>query len=463
MLTLLDASARLHRRELLSIGSLALGGLSLSSLFAARAAAGPPASAVTGKSVIFVFQQGGPSQFETFDPKPEAPADIRTVGGTIPTAVPGLRFGVTLPQLARRADRLTVVRSFQTGNAAHNIRPIVGPESLNANIGSLVARVIGPTNPATSLPTNAVLFPQAVCADVVRGQGRGDLAATGAVGATYAPFIPGGNSDLLRDLRLNLAPERFGERRDLLAQFDSLNRAFEVEPACAGFDRSQRQACAVLLSGRIAEALDLSREDPRVVARYDTSRFVAADNWAGARRGARGYYTGHARSIGKLLLLARRLCEAGCGFVTVHAGYEGIWDLHADVENLNVQDGMNAVGRPFDHALAAYIDDVEARGLGDRILLVATGEMGRTPRLNRNGGRDHWARLAPLLLHGGGWARGRVIGQSRRDGGEPATEPLTTANLISTILHTAFDVGQLRVQPALSAIARLGEPHPIVG
>src|SRR5580698_5464184 len=170
MLTLLDASARLHRRELLSIGSLALGGLSLSSLFAARAAADPPARAVTGKSVIFLFQQGGPSQFETFDPKPEAPADIRTVGGTIMTAVPGLRFGVTMPLLAQRADRLTIVRSFQTGNAAHNIRPIVGPESLNANIGALVAQVIGPTNPVTSMPTNAVLFPQAVSADVARGQ-----------------------------------------------------------------------------------------------------------------------------------------------------------------------------------------------------------------------------------------------------------------------------------------------------
>jgi uncharacterized protein (DUF1501 family) len=463
MLSVLDASARLHRRELLSIGSLALGGLSLSSLLAARAAADPPARTVTGKSVIFLFQQGGPSQFETFDPKPDAPADIRTVGGTIPTTVPGVRFGVTMPQLAQRADRFSIVRSFQTGNAAHNIRPIVGPESLNANIGALVARVIGPTNPATSMPTNAVLFPQAVSADVVRGQGRGDLAATGAVGATYAPFIPGGNGDLLRNLRLNLAADRFGDRRNLLAQFDAMNRALEYEPACAGFERNQRQACEVLLSGRIAEALDLSREDPRVVARYDTSRFVAADNWDSARRGARGYYTGHARSIGKLLLLARRLCEAGCGFVTVHAGYEGIWDLHADVENLNVADGMNAVGRPFDHALAAYIDDVEARGLDERILLVATGEMGRTPRLNRTGGRDHWARLAPLLLHGGGMTRGRVIGQSTRDGGEPATGPLTTANLISTILHTAFDVGQLRVQPALSAIARLGEPHPMVG
>jgi uncharacterized protein (DUF1501 family) len=135
--------------------------------------------------------------------------------------------------------------------------------------------------------------------------------------------------------------------------------------------------------------------------------------------------------------------------------------MHADGENLNMLDGMNAVGRAFDHAVAAYIADVEARGLADNIMLIATGEMGRTPRINRNGGRDHWARLAPLMLHGGGIARGRVIGQSTRDGGEPASEPFTTANLISTILHRVFDVGQLRLQPALSAIARLGEPSPI--
>jgi uncharacterized protein (DUF1501 family) len=106
---------------------------------------------------------------------------------------------------------------------------------------------------------------------------------------------------------------------------------------------------------------------------------------------------------------------------------------------------------------------VEARGLDDKILLIATGEMGRTPRINRNGGRDHWAGLAPLLLHGGGMTGGKLIGRSTRDGGEPTSEPLTSANLISTILHTAFDVGQLRLRPALSAIARLGEISPIPG
>ena len=122
---------------------------------------------------------------------------------------------------------------------------------------------------------------------------------------------------------------------------------------------------------------------------------------------------------------------------------------------------MAAVGRSFDHAVAAFVADLEARGLGDKILLIATGEMGRTPRINRNGGRDHWARLAPLLMYGGGLTGGRVIGQSTRDGGEPIANPLTTRNLISTILHTVLDVGQVRLNPALGAIARLGEISPI--
>lgn len=463
MLSVYDPSARLNRRELLRIGTLGLSGLTLPSLLSARARAGEAKALTTGKSVIFLFQQGGPSQFETFDPKPEAPVEIRTVTGTIPTPVPGVHFGDTMQQLAPLAEKLTVVRSFQTGNAGHNIHPIVCADSLNANIGSLVSRVVGPTRPATGMPTNAVLFPQAVSDAVTKGQARGDIAATGQLGKVNAPFIPGGGGELQKNMRLNLAADRFGDRRELLAQLDRLNRQFEAEEPLRNIDKFQEQAYQLLLSGGVADALDLSKEDPKTLARYDTSRYARPDGWSKANRGKRGYYSGHAMTLGKLLLLARRLCEAGCGFVTVHADYEGVWDFHADGNNLNVKDGMEAVGRSFDHAVAAFIEDLEARGLQDKILLVCTGEMGRTPKLNKNGGRDHWARLAPLLVYGGGTAGGRVIGQSTKDGGEPATDPLTVKHLIATILHTVFDVGQLRLQPDLAPIARLGEVGPISG
>ena len=153
------------------------------------------------------------------------------------------------------------------------------------------------------------------------------------------------------------------------------------------------------------------------------------------------------RSLGKLLLLARRLCERGCGFVTVTTNF--VWDMHADVNNAGVEEGMRYMAPPLDHAVSAFIEDVEARGLSDKILLVCCGEMGRTPRINANGGRDHWGNLAPLLLAGGGLKMGQVIGQSTRDAGEPLTEPVTIPNLVSTVLHTLFDVGELRLVPGV--------------
>lgn len=459
MLTLIDPRPGLSRRGFLTAGTLGLGSLSLASLL--RAAEESP-SHITGKAVIFLFQQGGPSQFETFDPKPDAPDGIRTVTGTVPTALPGVRFGDTMSQLAKLADKLTIVRSYQTLNAEHNIKPLVGPDTFNANIGSIYSHVVGAIREKTGMPTNAVVFPQAVCTDVTKGSARGDISATGSMGSVYAPFIPGAGGQLQRNMKLGLTRDRFEDRRRLLAALDKATRDVESEQA-RSTDKFQDQAYQLLTSGRVAEAFDLSREDQKVIARYDTTRYAKADGWSSANRGKRGYYTGHAKSLGKLLLLARRLCEAGCGFVTVHADYEGVWDMHADRENLNMVDGMQAVGRSFDHAVAAFIEDVEARGLQDKILLVCCGEMGRTPKLNKNGGRDHWPRLSPLMFYGGGTKGGRVIGQSDKDGGEPATEPFNPRHLISTILHTVFDVGQLRLMPSMQTVTKLAEHETITG
>ena len=241
---------------------MALGGLSLSSLLAAKAAAAPSASPVTGKSVIFLFQQGGPPQFETFDPKPDAPDGIRTLTGVTRTTLPGVIFGDTYEQLSQLAHKFTVIRSFQTNNAGHNIIPIVGPDSLNANIGCMVSRILGATHPVTGMPTNAVLFPQAVRSDVTRGSGRGDLSATGSVGPSYAPFVPGGNGELLRNLRLNLPVDRLNDRRELAAQLDQFNRALATDPNFQSHDRSQQQAAEVLMSGTVANARRSARPGP---------------------------------------------------------------------------------------------------------------------------------------------------------------------------------------------------------
>ncbi len=463
MLSLHDGRRGMHRRRFLTIGGLGIAGVTLPSLLAARALA-QEAGPLSGRSVIFLFQQGGPSQFETFDPKMDAPDGVRSVTGEIPTTLPGITFGSTMPRLAERAHKLTLLRSFHTNNAGHNIQPIVGPDSRETNIGAHFARVAGATRPASGVPTNAVLFPSAVDPNVPKPQARGDLSSTGDYGKGFAPFVPGAGGQLQSDMQLRLAPERFGERRALLGQLDRLNRAVDRGGEVSGVDDIQRQAYEVLLGGGVSRALDLSLEDAATFDSYDTGAFAREGRWNKVSRGRSGYYSSEAKTIGHLLLMARRLCEAGCGFVTIHAGYAGVWDMHADGNNLNMLDGMEAVGRSFDHAVAAFIDDLEARGLSDRILLVATGEMGRTPKINKNGGRDHWSRLAPLLLYGGGLPGGQVIGQSDRLGGEPAGDAYGPRHLIATILQSVFDVGQLRLvsgvpQPLLELAQ--AEPLPL--
>src|SRR5262249_53464555 len=192
----------------------------------------------------------------------------------------------------------------------------------------------------------------------------------GSVGAAHAPFIPGAGGAFQRNLRLNLPKERMDDRRELLAEMNRLNRQVEKDGDAHLLDRHQKQAYQMLLDGSVADALDLTREDPKTVARYDTGAYVRPDGWSKVARGKAGLYTGHARALGKQLLLARRLCEAGCGYVTIHAGYDGVWDMHADGNNLNMKDGMEAVGRCFDHAVAAFVEDCEARRLSERLLLL---------------------------------------------------------------------------------------------
>jgi hypothetical protein len=247
-------------------------------------------------------------------------------------------------------------------------------------------------------------------------------------------------------MRLHIPMARLDDRRRLLGQLDSVRWQLAESRLLDGMDRVREQALSTVLGG-VADAFDLSKEDPRVVDRYDTSTLIRPEN---IDRKWRNYnnYVDNAKSLGKLLLLARRLCERGCGFVTVTTNF--VWDMHSDVNNAPVGEGMGYMGVPLDWALSAYLADVEARGLSDKILLVVCGEMGRTPRLNRNGGRDHWGNLAPLLLAGGGLNMGQVIGRSDRNGGEPASTPIRIQNLIATILHTLFDVGELRLVPGLS-------------
>ncbi|HEY7153307.1 MAG TPA: DUF1501 domain-containing protein, partial [Gemmataceae bacterium] len=442
MLVIHDEGRRLNRRAFLTAGGLALGGLSLTDLLAARAAADK--SLVTDKSVIFLFLHGGPSQIETFDPKMSAPVEIRSVTGEIATKLPGVTFGSTFPKLAARADKFTVVRSFVPGDAKHDIKPVVGRDSFGANLGSIYARMAGANRAGSGMPTNVALFPRAVDPSTQPGiMNFGKFGDTGPFGAAYAPFDPSSGGQLQKDMQLAMPLDRLEDRRRLLAELDRVQGTLAESGAFEGMDRVRQQAFQTILGG-VADTFQLSKEDPRTVARYDTAPLVRPENidkkWKNYSK-----YVDNAKSLGKLLLLARRLCEHGCGFVTVTTNF--VWDMHADVNNAGVAEGMRYMGVPLDYALSAFLDDVEMRGLSEKILLVACGEMGRTPRLNKKGGRDHWGNLGPLLLAGGGLKMGQVLGQSNRQAGEPQTEPVRIPNLIATILHTLFDVGELRLVP----------------
>jgi uncharacterized protein (DUF1501 family) len=446
MLTIFDHDRHLGRRAFLRVGSLGLAGLALPDLLAAKAQGAGGRPLFKDKSVILLFLHGGPSQIETFDPKMSAPAEFRSTTGEVATRVPGVTFGGTFPRLAALADKLTVVRSFVAGDGSHDLKPVVCRDTFGANLGSIYARVAGNNHPVTCLPTNVALFPRAVDPSTqaaTRSFGR--FNATGTLGAAYAPFDPSVGGSLRSDMRLNVPLTRLQDRRQLLTQLDQVQWQLAEGRLLDGMDRIREQAYRTVL-GSVADAFDLSREPARVLARYDTATLVRPENIS-RRWNNYNNYVDNAKALGRLLLLARRLCERGCGFVTVTTNF--VWDMHADVNNAGVAEGMNYMGLPLDHALSAFIEDVELRGLSDRILLVACGEMGRTPRINRNGGRDHWGNLAPLLLTGGGLRMGQVIGRSARDGGSPASNPVRIQNLVATILQTLFDVGELRLVPGL--------------
>jgi len=467
MLSIFDSRPGHSRREFLRIGTLGLGGLSLPHLIGARALAAGNRPITTGKSVIFLYLFGGPSQFETFDSKMTAPDGVRCVNGEIATALPGVTFGSLFPELAKRANQLAVVRSYVPGReiSNHLIYPIVHPtETLGANLGSIYSRMAGMTHPANGMPTNAAIFPQSVDAKCypVRFD-FGNFLATGPVGAGFAPFVPGGSSTLQENMRLNIDRDQLGHRRRLLGQFDDLKRQIDLSGTMDAMDDIQTQAFDVILCGA-ADAFDLSRESSKTIARYDTAGLVRPESvskkWAESYK----YYIDHGKTLGKLLLLARRMCERGCGFVMVNTGF--VWDMHGVAGvHAGVEEGMRYVAPPLDHAVAAFLDDVEARGLSDKILLVICGEMGRTPKIEQLGGRNHWGNLGPLVLAGGGLPMGQVVGRSTANGGEPASNPIHMRHLIGTIMHTLFDVAELRLRPdATSAVAKLiTESEPIRG
>jgi hypothetical protein len=413
----------IHRRGFLKVGSLALSGLTLPTLMKARADAAAAGRSVKDTSVIWLWLAGGPSHIETFDPKMDAPVEFRSTVGEVETAVPGVRIGGLLPKMARSAQRMAYVRSFAHGNSGHaggthyvmtgtNHPPAdAGAAPIKPSFGSVVAKLRGTNNPQTGMPSYVRL--SGVYAD-----------GPSWLGATYAPFDTGGQAR--NNMNLNLKLDRVGDRRQLLTSLDRLNRQIDGSGLMAGLDEFEGQAFDLIL-GKAKQAFDLQLEDPRV----------------------REWYASPGTSLGDQLLLARRLCEAGCGFVTLNYtnSYQA-WDMH---EKIAPQ--MQQACPPLDHAISVFLEDVAQRGLSEKILLVITGEFGRTPRVNGSAGRDHWGPLCTLALAGGGLKMGQAIGESSAKAEVPKSAPIEPKHLMATIFHV------LGIDPRVQVLDQAGRPQ----
>jgi Protein of unknown function (DUF1501) len=430
------APHRLSRRSFLQIGGLAMGGLTLPSLLRAEEAAGVRSSR---KSVILIYLVGGPPHQDLFDLKPHAPAEIAGPWRPIATAVPGIQICEALPRLARLMDRLVIVRSLvgnqadhdavQVYNGHHPRRPVASggwPQ-----FGSAVARLQGPADPAT---------PPFISLCYTCTHGPYNEPGPGFVGPAFAPFRPIGPSRddmVLRGITMN----RLTDRRTLLRSFDSLRRDIDASGALAGMDHFTGQALDLLTSSRLADALDLSREDARTIERYGTGNPTVFIDGNGAPR------------VPQSLLMARRLIEAGARVVTLNYSK---WDWHGG--SYNTIFNREAEDFPiFDKCVSALVEDLHQRGLDQDCTVIVMGEFGRTPRISAQVGRDHWPQVNCALLAGGGMRTGQVIGATDRIAGEAVRRPVTFAELYATLYrHLGIDVSRVTL-PDLS-----GRPQYLV-
>jgi hypothetical protein len=434
-------------------------GLDLPTMLQAKTLANGNSKLLKDRSVVLLFLQGGPPHIEFFDPKMTAPSEYRSITGEIPTSLPGITFGSTFPKLAKMAHKLAVVRSYASGNAGHTYLGVTSAgNALKASMSAVYSRISGATNLSTGMPSSVVLFPEAIQEGLkLRNNFETSelhtLTSPGSLGPSYEAFNPAGAGVLKQDMELRIESRRLADRKTLLLGMDQLRRDFDGSGILESADTFLQQAFDVV-SGGVSGAFDLSREDPKTLELYDTQHIYKA------RDLQRWYDMSRATNLlGLQMLMARRMVEAGAGFVTVS---DCGWDYHANGNSPKNMAGIYPMGHQVDHAVAAFLTDLERRGLSDKVLLVVTGEMGRTPRINNNGGRDHYGNLTTLLLAGGGLKMGQVVGESDATASLPSTRKYGPEDLLGTIFHTLFDLGQLRITQELpAAIREISNVNPI--
>lgn len=457
----LSSTDRVARREWLRVGGLSALGVSLPHLLRAaetstsRPGVAPKLAGELGstfgraKNVIFLWLQGGPPQHETFDPKPDAPAEIRGPFKPIATNVPGIQYCELLPRTSFYADKLAIVRSLSTRDDNHDVSGYwlltgypYGPGSarqIKPNDWPYFGSVVKMLKPSEKLPAlTSVWIPDMMrLNDNVTPAGQ----TAGFLGKLWEPERFVGDPALpdyeIEGLRLigDVTKIRVDRRRDVLKQlegrFDETLRGGSV----AAWDRLSQQAFELVTNGGARAAFDLSKESDKTRDRY-------------------GRY-----SWGQSALLARRLIEAGVRLVHVNwardpgdnAVDNPLWDTHA----LNADRLQDNLCPQFDVTFAALMDDLTERGLLDETLVVVIGEFGRTPKINANGGRDHWGHVFSFAMAGAGIRGGQVIGASDKNGAYPATNPFTGGDLTATMFHL------LGIDPNGFFLDNLNRPHPV--
>jgi hypothetical protein len=416
----------LSRRDFLTIGGTLLGGgLALPRLLAAEARSGVRGS---HRAIINVFLPGGPPHLDMWDLKPDAPAEIRGEFKPIRTNVPGITICEHFPTLARMMDRLAIIRSLVGSDGAHDAYQCMTGRKKTAQkvgywpaLGAWVSKVQGPVNPAVP-PHLALMYRTG-------HQPWGDPGDGGFLGLAHAPFrLVGGKGGMQGDgmVLKGITLERLQDRVGLRKAFDSLDRSLDRGGVMDGMDAFTRQALGILTSSKLVQALDLTKEDPRALARY------GVDDPAFERDGA-------PRMV-RNFCVARRLVEAGARVVSLNFTR---WDWHGP-------DGKNFVqGRKdmplLDRAVAALVSDLHERGLDRDVSVVVWGEFGRTPRINKQAGRDHWPQVSCALLAGGGMRTGQVIGATNRLAEHAVKRPVTHQEVFATLYrNVGLDLNRVR-------------------
>ena len=391
------------RRDFLRVGALTPLGLSLGGLFSMeKMAAAASAREARAKSVILVFLGGGVSHHDSFDMKPDAVEEIRGKYSSIPTSVSGLRVCELLPRMARTMDKVALIRSQQHGNDHHETATnwvLSGkfgtPFGDHPAMGAIVAHetgFAGQVPPYVAVPRNPSF--------------TWELGKSAWLGGRYEAFKagdPNAKDFKVRDLSMAqpLKPEQLARRQTLLGAVDSLSRHVEGNDQIATYDEFQRKAAEMILSPKAQAAFDVEKESEKTREAYGKNEF------------------------GQSCLLARRLVETGVRFVTVNSGG---WDHHA-----KIFEGLDKKLPVFDQGFAALINDMDDRGLLKDTLVVCMGEFGRTPRINKDAGRDHWGHAGVMLFGGAGVHGGKIIGATDQTGSQVTDRPVKPADVCCTV------------------------------